>query len=391
MAWLAMVWLLQTAQPLVADPANIDDAGTITVTATRPSDLAAAAADCEKNRCPTRKDVAVTVSYASALFDAGDYREARRLLAAAVGRTKDAGRQEPLAVSQLYAAQAALSMHDGDQNTTREAVWASRNVLSDAPGVAALPRLTAEFRLADWQYRVGDNAGAAARYARIITDANANAQPSIADVASLRRAITLNALGRRTESVALLEELAARADPDSAAVRRAALATAARQAFQAGDTAGSDGFASRLAASAAATEPLLVSAPPMPRPGVLANNKFDPMIGMDRGARGADVFGLRWVDIGFWIKPDGRVEDVGILRGSAQLGWAQPLLGYLGGRRYSPFAERAADSIGRYRVERYTLTADYVVPIGSLIRRRGRNPRFEMMEMTAAPPAVATQ
>ena len=376
--------------PPPVDAAVIDDAGMITVTAARLTDLASAAADCARSQCPTRTDVAVTVSYASALFDAGNYLDAKRLLAAGVDRLRWAVRAEPVAISTLYQAQASLAMHEGDQDTTRAATWASRNALSndlaDAPGARALARLSAEFRLADWQLRTGDRVGAEARYAAIAAQAASGGQQQLADVATLRRAQVLDSLDRRTESRAILETLAARPDAASGDVRRAALASAARMASAVHDTAAADGFIARLAALPRGAEPFLLSEPKLPVPGAPRDNEIDPVGAMDRGARGADMLGLRWVDIGFWIRPDGRVDDVTIMRSSPRPDWARPLLGQVGGRRYAAFAADGADGQGRYRIERYTLTADYDTPVGSLVRRRLKNKRYEMAEMTGATP-----
>jgi hypothetical protein len=381
------VLLLQAAQPVVSDPASMDDDGVITVTATRISDLAEAAAACEKNRCSTRQDVAVTVSYASALFDEGKYLDAKRLLAAGVERVKSAAGREPLAVSQIYTAQATLSMHEGDQRITRRASWASRRVLVNALPEQALPRLLAEFRLADWHYRVGQNAAADARYAAIVAAATTPELQSLGDAAALRRALVLNARRRHAESVALLRSLAARPDAASTDLRRAALAMASRLTFENGDLAASNGFAAQLVATTTTVEPMLISAPPMPRPGGPTTIPLGQGVLLQSGGSSSMLTGLRWVDIGFWIKPDGQVDDVAILRGSSdRLKWAAALINYIEGRRYSPFSPEAGQSNGRYRVERYTLTADYTVPGMSLIRRRGLNPRFEMMEMSAAPP-----
>lgn len=385
---LSVFALLQVAvaAPLPLQPpiqaAVIDDAGTITVTAARMSDLARAAADCAQARCPTRTDVAVTVSYASALFDAGNYLDAKRLLAAGVDRVSGAVRAEPVAVSILYQAQASLAMHEGDQDTTRAATWASRNALADVPSLPVLTRLTAEFRLADWQLRTGDRVGAEARYTAIAAEAAAAGKQEISAVAKLRRAQVLDGLGRRIESRAILETLAARTGAASDDVRRAALATAARLAFNARDTAASDGFAARLAALPRGAQPLLVSEPKLPAPGIPRGDGIDPLGAIDRGAQGSDMQGLRWVDIGFWIRPDGRVEDAAILRSSPRPDWARALLGQVGGRRYAVFAADSTGGQGHYRIERYTLTADYGTPIGSLVRRRVRNKRYEMMEMT---------
>ena len=148
--------------------------------------------------------------------------------------------------------------------------------------------------------------------------------------------------------------------------------------------AASDAFAARLAALPPGTQPLLVSEPKLPAPGVPRGGVIDPLVMRDSGAQGADMLGLRWADIGYWIRPDGRVADVTIVRSSPRPDWVRPLLGHIAGRRYAAFAIDDSFGQGRYRVERYTLTADYGTPIGSLVRRRVKNKRYEMMEMTGA-------
>jgi hypothetical protein len=368
--------LLQAAALPVVDAAVIDDAGTITVTATRLSDLAADAERCAKQGCPTRKDIAVSVAYASALFDDGKYLDAKAILARTVARTKAAAKAEPLALSTLYQAQATLAQHEGDQDTVKSATWASSEVLRDALPGDSLALLTADLRIADWQFRTGDKTGAALRYADITARAGAR---EIGDVAALRRAITLEALGQRNEAQLLLESLAARTGPEAATVRRAALATAAKMASDADDSHRADALVARLVAEPEGTEPMLVASAELPRPGRQTPDRLE-LVGVDRGAQGSALVGLRWVDIGYWIKPDGRVDDVRFLRGSPRLGWAQPLVGYINSRRYSPVTGGA----GHYKVERYTLTANYGTPIGSLIRRRGSNMRYEVMAVTAA-------
>jgi hypothetical protein len=398
MSMLALLVLLQTA---TAGAAVIDDAGTITVTATRLEDLEAAAMRCKRNGCPTREDVATSVAYASALFDKGNYLDARHLLASAVVRTRGAARTEPLAVAQLFNAQATLAMHEGDQAVLRKATWASRNVLAYAAAVPPLTRLTADFRLADWHLRTGDRVGAEAGFAAVakaaraagreaVADAarrnaaDATGLDALADAADLRRAVTLAQMRRQYDSRVLLETLAARTGPESGDVRRAALATAARLAFMNDDPAAADAFTARLAGMAAGPEPMLLSAPPLPTPG--GAGMIDPFTLVSAVASDpATNVTLLWVDIGFWIRPDGRVDDAAILRGSQRTEWAKPLLRYVGGRRYSSFTPDTDSQAGRFRMERYTLTADYVTPIGSLIRRRSDRPRFEMMAMSTEP------
>jgi len=339
-----------------ADPgATIDDNGTITVTARRISDLAAAAEACAKTLCPTRQDVAVSVAYASALFDDGRYLEAKRLLAAAVGRVKAAALAEPMAVSQIYNAQASLAAHEGDQTILATATWAGFTTLRDGLGGDTLPSLTAEYRLALWQARVGDAKGAESRFAALTRRAAAAGHGQLADAALLKRAQVLAAQGRRSDAFALLDDLAARPielAPDGAEVRRAALATATRLAADVGETWRSDGYFARIGAAPAATTPQLLSQPPAPKPGRGdPANPFGPeTIGIDRFGQSANLVGLRWVDIGYWIRPDGRVDDVTILRGAKQLGWATPLLGWLGQRRYTPVAGDVGRAVAQVRI-----------------------------------------
>ena len=50
-----------------------------------------------------------------------------------------------------------------------------------------------------------------------------------------------------------------------------------------------------------------------------------------------DKFDDKWIDVGFWVQPDGRVDDLQLLRrGPGGGGWAAPLLESIRGRRYSP-------------------------------------------------------
>ena len=382
---LMLAMAAQLAMAPVPDAATIDDAGTITVTATRLPDLAAAALQCAAGGCPVRKDIAVTVAYASAMFDTGDYLTAKRVLAGAVRRTAGAARAEPLAVSHLYNAQANLAGHEGDKDIKRSATWASANVLADALPDAALPRLTAEFRLADWQLRTADARGAEARYADLARRATAAGHRQLADGAALRHIQALGLLGRRSDARAELALLAARTDPLSIEVRRAALATIARIAASYGRAGAAQSALAGPAALGPAAEPMLVSQPPMPRPAI-RDVPCGEIASFDRGPRGSDFTGLRWVDVGYPIRPDGTTEAVTLLRGSSRLDWAQPQVAQISARRCAPFA---GSPDGTYRVERFTLTADYAVPVGSLVRRRMRDPRFETMPMAQALQATA--
>jgi hypothetical protein len=150
---------------------------------------------------------------------------------------------------------------------------------------------------------------------------------------------------------------------DDSDMQRAALATALRLASERRERRRADAYAARLAAIGPGDEPLLLSQTPLPEPR-------------------QDIVGWRWVDVGYWILPDGRVDEVKVLRGSERRGWAEPLLSHIESRRYAP----TRGTIGHYKVERYTMTADKVNTADRLTRKRMLNPRFEMSPMPARRP-----
>jgi hypothetical protein len=362
MLLVALTVLLQAASPAGAE---IDDEGTITVTARRISDLEADVAACAAAPCSTRRDVAVSVAYASALFNEGRYGDATKVVNAAIARVKGNAAAEPVAVSQLYSAQAKLYQHYGDARITRRAAFSSYTVLRDNLGPAALHSLSAAYRLGQWQVRAGRFVEAEAQFAQVARLAGEAGYATLADASDLHRAQLLERRSEPEAAFALLDEIAARnhGPDDDGDMQRAALATALRLASERRERRRADAYAAKLAAMGAGDEPLLVSQSPLP----------DPQ---------QDIVGWRWVDIGYWIRPDGSVEQIEVLRGSARHGWANPLLRHIETRRYAP----TRGTIGHYKVERYTMTADKLDNVGRLTQKRVLNPRFEMSPMPARRP-----
>ena len=87
-----------------------------------------------------------------------------------------------------------------------------------------------------------------------------------------------------------------------------------------------------------------------------------------------------WIDVGFWVRPDGTVSDVQLLRHGVSPEWALPLIDAIQRRRYTP----ASDDEPDYRLERYTLTAPWVVPHGTPGQRaRSRVPRVEFLDLSS--------
>ena len=86
-----------------------------------------------------------------------------------------------------------------------------------------------------------------------------------------------------------------------------------------------------------------------------------------------------WADISFRILPDGKVDDVKIVRSKGDLHWTRPLLISLAGRRYT--AGRPNDPLSM-RMERYTYTSGYEVQTGSRGMQHSPKARVEYIDLS---------
>lgn len=147
-----------------------------------------------------------------------------------------------------------------------------------------------------------------------------------------------------------------------------------------------------IARQPASSTPILLFEPPIETTEARASR--DETIGfaapMPSKPRSTDYESLRWADIGFWLRPDGRVADVEVLRGSRTTGWAVPVVKAIAGRRYAP-VEAEVGAPGQYRLERYTYAADIIPVSGSFIKRRAGPGRLRRQDITLSPPTVTAQ
>jgi hypothetical protein len=83
-----------------------------------------------------------------------------------------------------------------------------------------------------------------------------------------------------------------------------------------------------------------------------------------------------WIDIGFWVMPDGSVAGLELLRHGARPDWAEPLLESVRGRRYSTAGDPS------YRVERYTYTSRLEAATGTRGTVHSPRARAEYFDLT---------
>ncbi len=379
---------LVLAAPIATNPAPAD--APITITGTRLKDYAAAVDACVAESCSPKKDIVVSIRYAEALFRGGDYVGARGVLAKAVRRQAGAGAVEPVALSQLYLAQANVAAHYGEQRDVRTATYASARVTHEFLPAGDPDRLWADLRVADLRL-ANDRRDGLGAYIKVAADARAAQQPSIVAAADIHRAWALHSLALDPEALRVLAGLSATPGEAARPYRIAARVLTARIARGRGDKSAIDAVLAEMANEPDPGLPMLVYAPPYPRPADEdIRNGFD--FPFDTVDKSNDVRGLQWVDIGFGIRSDGSVNAPEVLRSSRSTGWAAPLVAMIAGRRYTPSAASSDDSPGHYRIERYTLTADFETPTDSLIRRRVKGPHYQMIDLTdgSAPPHAAS-
>lgn len=340
-------------------------------------------AECLAGRCTPLRDAQVSISKAEQLVRDGDYVNAKRLLAKATRRNRSHAATDPKPVAALYEAYATVSWQEGDRSTFRSAVSEQVRTIRahlppDDPAVADSGIVLGDMwtKLGEWQTADGILAA---------TERNARAQGQefVAVSAAVRRA-WLAAIqrqpGQARQIVAGIDQSPLARDPGIKAVLSV---VRLRVAIDEKDDDQIDRLATAIAGQDQTGAPRLLWSPKL-KPTAAQAASLASRRGGERDRNqptSSEVGGIRWADIGFWVRPDGRTDHVEVLRGTRDSGWAQRITTMIAGRRYAALAGTAAQQ-GVYRIERYTIRGEYMRPIGSLITRRSGVPSVEMLDLT---------
>ena len=371
----ALLLLLQAASP------------EIVVTGQR---LVEEQAKCARGECTPLRDAQATIALAEQQFRSGEYVHAKGLLAAAISRNKDRGAEAPRAVAAIYEAMATVSLHEGDQDDYRRAVAGQVKTLRDnlpADDVAVQASATA---LGDMWIKLGRYRQAESTFRGIEEQALSEGQAYPAMMAGMKRVWLAGALGKMRDARVMLDALERRPIAREPGFRTALRVVRLRLAVRAGD----DAEITRLAETIGTDQggsPVLIWQPSYPGSAAIeANNNARAFGDVDvMPVNSSDLASIQWVDVGFWIRPDGHTEEAEILRGSRSPAWAPAILKQVAGRRYAARAKVGEEAAsGSYRIERITPKYQYVVPKGSLIRRRVPAAGFEILDLTASEAAM---
>jgi len=357
----------------------------VVVTGTRIQDFRDRLAACLARNCPTNEDVDATLALAEALFLNGDYAEGRSAVRASVGRNRDQARGYPEPVSDLYRATTRFARHIGLDREARTSSFEILNALQ-----AGVPRedhrhFTARLEIAEVQMMSGNFLGARRELERLTRSARAAGREDVAIIAELRDRWYALIANPQSDAMSELIQWSRRTEPRERMRATGARIVLARIARSVGDSERADALLAEIGRSGEGSRRRLIHAPSytLAQQAVRQGEDNDRLVtsyAYTLSRTLADHMDDSWIDVGFWIIPEGRVSGVEILRQGADTSWARPLLDAIGGRIYS------AGSEASYRLERYTLTAGFETTTGSRLLHRSPAARVEYLDLTVNEP-----
>lgn len=348
---------------------------------------------CVRGECTVIRDAQASIALAEARFRDGKYLQAKNLLGRAIRRNRAKAASDPKPVAALYEAYATVSLHEGSQDDYRSAVYSQVRILRDnlPPDDPAVQ--TAATAIGDMWLKINDPREAIRAYELTERQALRNGQDAAAMLAGMRRVTLMNALNRASEAIAVLDELDKRPIAQTEGYRSALQIIRLR--LSARDADGEElAKLIRALPTRQGEAPLLIKSPrydpitPVTAQRAAALAQAEGMGGPHNGCRTMGVDAVRWADVGFWIRPDGRTADAEILRASKGAVWTDVILKQIAGRQYSA-SSGEKDSPGFYKIERLTQRSAYVTPECSMIARRVATDGFETLDLTEEGSAAA--
>jgi hypothetical protein len=355
----------------------------IVVTGIRVRDYRDRLAACLARHCPPNEDIDATLALAEAQFLNGDYGDARSTVRASLGRNRNQASAYPEPVSDLYRSYGRVSRHLGFD---REALQAAHGILNSLQ--AGLPtedyrHFTARFEIADAQMVAGRYNSARGQLDQLARIARAQGREDVAVMAELRDLWFQLIVNRNGDARSRLIEMSRLTDPGRRLQSVGAKVLLARLYRSEGDNARADTLLAEIGRGTSAQRRLLY----MPRFQLM---RFDPNTGLDSidaqiafgnvRNRISENYEGKWIDVGFWVLPDGHVADLEVLRSGGDRVWPQPLLEAIRGRIYSTGTEPT------YRLERYSLIAAREQGTGTRIVQHSPAARVEYLDLTVSNP-----
>ncbi len=343
----------------------------IIVTGERISDLQANLRACLARKCPPNEDVDATLALAEGEFLNGDYDRAEDVIRASLGRNRTHRRAYPEPVADLYRSQARVQSHRGRDSQAAQSTYDILRTLRAGIPQEDHRHFTARIEIVRAELKAGNRNGVMRELRELIEEARRAGRDDVVRRAEMSRLQFLYALTPYGAPLNRLLDLAESNDPAQTFERVSARFFLARAYRDRGDIARSDEMLAGIPKSDGDTRTLLYA----PRIRLTAA-EAEPQL---MTSMNVDNFEDAWIDVSYWIRPDGGVEGVEVVRKGAKADWANPVLASIRARRYSP----SDDATPSYRLERYTYTASRGTRTGSRLSMHTGTPRVEYLDLTA--------
>jgi hypothetical protein len=379
------------ASPALAQPRptrGYQDPPDIVVTAQRLQDYRDRLAACLARNCPVNEDADATLALAEALFLNGTYGEARRLVQASLDRNRRQASSFPEPVSDLYRAHTRLSRHLGYDEAGLRSAHGILNALQAGLPVEDHRHFTARLELSDIEMLSGRYRSARRELSDLAREALAVGRRDVATIAWLRMLWFDYMYDPHGGAKAELIRRSRLTDPAQRIEAVGARILLARIYRSERDDARANALIAEIGRGGSAARRRLIHEPSYQL------NQMEVRLEGDQSIDDAIRYGNtlsrltvnyedKWIDVGFWVLPDGHVSGLEIIRRGSGVDWADPLLTSIRGRLYSTAPEAS------YRLERYTFTAIMQTATGTRIPRHSPRSRVEYLDLTVdgeAPP-----
>jgi hypothetical protein len=358
-------------------PAQADQQpGTIVVTAERVGDLRRALAACLARHCPPNEDVDASLALAEAEFLNGEYDDATTAIAQSLGRNRRFAATYPEPVADLYRSNARVLSHMGRDNVAERATWNILATLRKGIPQEDHRHFTARMEIIDFMLRHRNVREARRQLAELAEQARSAGRDDVMRAAQMRLLRIEDLIEPDGRARQRLLQLAAVTDPQRRYEMLSSRLHLAARYRDAGETARADAMLADIPRPEGDQRALLYSPPYQ----LVMRTHYDGEETPEGNVlnRMSDVSDDQWIDVAYWITPEGQVSDLEVVRQGSTPDWATPLLTSIRGRRFTP----SSDGTPSYRLERYSYTAPFEVVTGSRIPQRSRRARVEFMDLT---------
>ncbi|HEX8569043.1 MAG TPA: hypothetical protein VF699_03850 [Caulobacteraceae bacterium] len=371
--------LLSTAQAPPPEAAEVNEVEPLVVIG-RPDEAARALKACRARKCPPREDMLLSLQLTEESFLRGDYRLARDTLRDAIGRHHHRGDAHPVLLAGLHKANVTVNTHIGYGEDAARSARQVPDLLARKYGQDSPEAMWARLERADVLARTRSFASARRYYRELREDAAAAGHLPLVWSVEIREAYLPAQAGGVQTAKANLQRIIDQAQPHERLKALAARLKLISLHRQVGEHEEAGRLAADVAARAKPTgpEPTLLWAPPI-------EVEHGPVhVGVGQPPPVADP--SDWIDVGYWIRPDGRVEEPQVLKGGSKSDrWQPAVLDAVSRRIYAPVKGDPAFGGRVYRVERIAYTALRLPPpIGSRIKTRSPYRQVYGLDITRA-------